>query len=503
MNAIACVILTAAGCYFSFGLGHAWWLAWLTPLPVLWLVFGATKPWQTFLAAWVAFALGLTSFLRAYVNVLPGPILAFNILVPSLLFALAALGARRVMGALGAVPAMFAFATLWAGFDLLLSFDPGVGSLLSPAGAEVAAPVLVQSAALVGFVGITFLLGAVAAAIALSLRTRNPAPVLLAAGLFAANAVYGYWRISHSSADTLRVALIDNNTYGYWVAFDQPAASLEPAALRVIDAYTAQIDKLRGQHVQLVVLPENISMISGEWRGQAEAKLGAAADATGATIVGGFNMYVDGARRNVAWAFAPRNQTPIIYEKRRLVPGLESSFFTPGPGPHVLPGGIGLEICFDMDSQHMIRRDQAVTRPRLLAVPASEIGTHGDWSSPTIAADAWYHARNAVLRSVENGVPMARSALRGLLTLNDRYGHIVAKTRTNGEFTTLIGDLPLEALGGTTLYDRIGDAFGWLCLVLGTGLVGVSLLRAPRTVLSPGNTGKPNEAVLENRRIDL
>lgn len=475
MDAIACVILTATGCYFSFGLGHAWWLAWLTPVPILWLVFGGTRSWKAFLLAWIAFALGLTTLLRAYLNVIPGPILTFNILVPSLLFALAALGAKRVMRALGPIPAMFAFAALWAGLDLLLSFDPGTGSLLSPAGAEVAAPLLIQSAALVGFLGITFLLGAVAAGIALSLRTRNPAPVLLAAGLFAVNAMYGYWRVSHSPAGVMRVALIDNNTYGYWIDFNQPAANLERAAFRVINDYIAQIDKLRGEHVQLVVLPENISMISSEWRDQAEARFAAAADATGATIVGGFNMYVDGARRNVAWAFAPRRQTPFIYEKRRLVPGFESATFMPGSEPRVLPEGIGLDICFDMNFQRMIRRDQAMARPRLLAVLASEIGTHGDWSSPAPAADAWFHARDAVLRSVENGVPMARSAIRGLLTLNDRYGHIVAETRTNGQFTTVIGDLRVDALGGTTLYDRIGDAFGWLCLALGLALVGVSL----------------------------
>ena len=475
--AIACVILTAAGCYFSFGLGDAWWLAWLAPVPVLWLVLGETRPWRAFLAAWVAFALGLSSPLRAYVNVIPGPILAFNTLVPSLLLALAAMGARRVMRALGPVPAMFAFAALWTGFDLLLSFDPGTGSILSPAGAEVAAPVLIQSAALVGFLGITFLLGAVAAGIALSLRTRNPAPVLLAAGLFVANAAYGYWRVSHSPVDTLRVALIDNNMYGYWVAFDQPETDLKQAAFRVIDAYTAQIDKLQGEHVQLIVLPENIALISRQWHDQAGAKLAVAADTTGATVVGGFNMYIDGARRNVAWAFAPRGQTPITYEKRQLVPGFETTVFTPGPGPRVLPGGIGLEICFDMDFQRMIRRDGAAMRPRLFAVSASEIGTHGVWSNPAAAADAWFHARNALLRSVENGIPMARSALRGLLTLNDRYGRIVAERRTNGEFTTLIGDLPLDVLGGATLYDRIGDAFGWLCLVLGTGLVGASAWR--------------------------
>jgi len=68
---------------------------------------------------------------------------------------------------------------------------------------------------------------------------------------------------------------------------------------------------------------------------------------------------------------------------------------------------------------------------------------------------------------VENGVPMARNARDGLLTLNDRYGRIVAEVRTTGPFKTLIGDLPLDGRGGDTIYDRIGDAFGWLCLVLG------------------------------------
>ena len=73
---------------------------------------------------------------------------------------------------------------------------------------------------------------------------------------------------------------------------------------------------------------------------------------------------------------------------------------------------------------------------------------------------------------------MARSALRGLLTLNDRYGRVVAKASTNGEFTTLIGNLPIDVSAGATLYDRIGDTFGWLCLALGAGLLGVSLRKA-------------------------
>jgi predicted dienelactone hydrolase/apolipoprotein N-acyltransferase len=477
MIAILCVMLTAAGCYFSFGLGQAWWLAWLAPVPALWFSFGAAKRWQGFLAAWAGFALGLTSLERAYGGVLPVPILALDILLPALLFATAAVGARRVADAFGPVAALFTFAALWTGLDLLLSLDPAVGSMVSPASTQVGAPVLIQSAALVGFAGITFLLAAAAAGVALSLRTRSAAPVLIAAVLFIGNGVYGYWRVSHQPTATERVALINSNTYGYWapsVHEHQPAAAVAAAALGVIDAYAAQIDALRGRHVQLVVLPENIAPVSGVWRDQARAKLAAAAQTANATIVGGFNTAVGGVEHNAALAFTPGALEPQVYEKRHLVPVAESHFFVPGTGPRALPDGTGLEVCLDMDSPGMIRRDGVATRPRLLAVPASEIGTHGNWSNLGTAADDWFHARNAVLRSVEDGVPMARSAGRGLLTLNDRYGRIVAEAATSAGFTTLVGQLPLAGRGGTTLYDRIGDLFGWLCLIAGAGLVGAT-----------------------------
>jgi len=40
MIAIVCTFLTAIGFYFSIGLGDQWWVAWLAPIPVLWLAFG-------------------------------------------------------------------------------------------------------------------------------------------------------------------------------------------------------------------------------------------------------------------------------------------------------------------------------------------------------------------------------------------------------------------------------------------------------------------------------
>ncbi len=464
MIAIACALLSAIGFYFSLGLGDQWWLAWLAPIPVLWFAFGKTNWWQAFLAAFAACALGATSILRAYAGLLPTPLLVLGIAGPALLFALSAMSARRVDRALGPVAAMFAFAALWAAFDFLVTFDRAGGSVSTPAASQVGAPMLIQSASLVGFMGITFLLGLVPAGIALSLRSRTPLPAAIAVAVFAANAALGAWHMSAPPASTIHVALIDSDD-----AMGKTRQDDKPGTFKAIDAYAAEIAKLDGAHVKLIVLPENISRVAPEWRGEAQAKLAAAADAAHATLVAGFNTQLDGAQRNVSWAFVPGAATPVTYEKRRLVPVLEFAVFTPGPGPKALADGTGLEICKDMDFQAMIRADEVATAPALLAVPAWDFDK-----------DDWSHARVAILRSVENGVPMARSARDGLLTLNDRYGRVVAEARTVGGFTTLIGDLPLDGRGGQTLYDRIGDVFGWVCVLMGAGLVGLAFWRGRR-----------------------
>jgi len=461
MGAIACALLSALGFYFSLGLGDLWWLAWIAPVPVLWFAFGDTRPWPAFIVALTAYGLGGTSILRAYAGSLPIPILVLAIGAPALTFAVSVMGARRVRIALGPVAAMLAFASLWTAFDFLAAFSREGGSVSTPAAAEVGAPFLIQSASLVGFLGITFLLGLVSAGIALSLRLRTAIPAAAALALFTANAAFGYWRISVPPTASIHVALIDSDdTMGPTTRDDKNAA------LKDIAAYAYQISKLRDSHVSLIVLPENIALIAPAWRDVAQARLAAAADEAHATLVAGFNTNIDAAQRNISWAFTPGASAPVTYMKRRLVPVLESAIFTPGRGPTVLPNGIGLEICKDMDFQAMLRSDEVATKPVLLAVPAWDFDK-----------DDWSHARVALLRSVENGVPMARTARDGLLTLNDRYGRLVAVTRSTGEFRILVGDLPLDGHGGSTLYDRVGDLLGWVCMVLGIGLVGWTFVR--------------------------
>jgi apolipoprotein N-acyltransferase len=474
--AIICAALTAFGFYFSIGLGEQWWLAWLAPAPILWLAFGNTKGWTVFLLSWAAAALGGSNIIRAYGGTPPPLVLVPAIGAPALIFAVAVMAARRAYHAFGPVIGMFGFAAAWTALDFLQSFNSSGGNVSTPAAAEVGAPLLIQSASLVGFAGITFLLGACSAGIAASLVARKPTPVVIAAALFAANAGFGYLRVSQPPAGTLPVALIESND-----AIGKIATADKDVTFKAIDAYADEIAKLRGSHVQLIVLPENIARVAPEWVAQAQDKLTKAVP-EGATLVVGFNTFIDGAPRNVSWGLSPAAQPPVTYVKRRLVPVLESAVFAPGPGPRVLSNGIGLEICKDMDFHAMIRSDAVATKPELLAVPAWDFNN-----------DDWSHARVAILRSVENGVPMARTARTGLLTLNDRYGRIVARARSVGGFTTLVGDLPLDGRGGSTIYDRIGDAFGWLCVAVALGISAASL--AARRGMLPGY--KSRQARLE------
>ena len=111
MIAIVCTFLTAIGFYFSIGLGDQWWVAWLAPIPVLWLAFGEMKPWTAFFSAFLGYALGALNIVPAYAGAMPF-VVVLAIGGPASLFAASVLGARRVYHALGVIPAMFGFAAL-------------------------------------------------------------------------------------------------------------------------------------------------------------------------------------------------------------------------------------------------------------------------------------------------------------------------------------------------------------------------------------------------------
>jgi apolipoprotein N-acyltransferase len=83
--------------------------------------------------------------------------------------------------------------------------------------------------------------------------------------------------------------------------------------------------------------------------------------------------------------------------------------------------------------------------------------------------DGWLHGRMAVLRGVEGGFAIARSAKQGRLTLSDNRGRIVAEQASDATpFSTIVAGA--RVAHEDTIYARFGDWFAWFNVAI---LIGV------------------------------
>ncbi len=101
--------------------------------------------------------------------------------------------------------------------------------------------------------------------------------------------------------------------------------------------------------------------------------------------------------------------------------------------------------------------------------------TNDGWFGQLLGAQQ--HAELAVMRTVENGVPMIRSANNGISFIVDPFGRVLKRTRL---FTqdVLVGDVP--AARGPTLYRRFGDWFIGLSVAVLLGAVIIRRVRRSR-----------------------
>jgi apolipoprotein N-acyltransferase len=457
MIAILCTLLSAAGFYFSFGLGDCWPLAWLAAIPVLWLAFGESRALVVFFAAWASFALGSCHAIEAYGALFPTFVMALLILGPALFFAASVMAARRIAIAFGPTAGAFGFAAVWTACDFLTAAFHD-GAVTSPAHTQISAPFLIQGASVFGLWIVTFLLGFFAAGIAAALRTRKPLPAALAVALVALNAAFGVWRIDAAATGPVtRVGMAVDDSL-----FHDSHVAAAASANRVADAYVGAARKLAAQGASLIVFPEKVAFLHPQWRQSVADKLAAVSREIHATIVTGFDETARD-RVNEALVFTP-DAAPRTYAKRHFVTGLEDHYKT-GPGPLVLPGGIGVEICKDMDYPAMLRADQRAGHPTLLAVPA--------WD---FRSDALAHTKPAIMRGVEDGFALARSARESLLTMTDAYGRVIGmKESSTAGMAMLVGDIPRGP--GDTLYVHIGDIFAWTCAAASLILLGAAFAR--------------------------
>src|SRR5690606_19519789 len=88
----------------------------------------------------------------------------------------------------------------------------------------------------------------------------------------------------------------------------------------------------------------------------------------------------------------------------------------------------------------------------------------------TITNDAWYgyssapyqHFEQAVMRAIEQGRYLVRSANTGISAIVDPYGRILQRS---GLFETVTLTGEVSFLDGTTFYGRTGDLVAWAAIL--------------------------------------
>jgi apolipoprotein N-acyltransferase len=464
MKPLLAALLSGVLLYLSQGLNDLWFLAGFALIPILWLAYSNAPVWQLILATMSAWLAGQIYAFQCYGSV--SPLLILSGLLPlTLLFPLALIFARLAQRRTSALSTLWAFPACWTALEYLYGLVAPNGSYGSLAYSQMSAPLLIQSASLLGMYSVTFLICLFANVFAMALHAslRSIRVLALGLGICVLDVAFGVVRLSGSPLTPIVVsAFVDGSAMRGAYRSDTIDSSVSVAT-----AYAGAIRRAAAQGAQFAVTPEGGIVTREEWRTPILAPLLAVAQQTGIQIIAGVYERVPPADLSLA---LQAGGAPRSYAKRHLVPFLESEL-TPGQASGWLGDGRAMEICKDMDFPRTILRD-AKSGIRLMGVPAGDFGK-----------DAWLHARMAIMRGVENGFAIVRAADEGLLTVSDAEGRIIAqKTAASEGMTVLVAALPLGP--GPTLYTHIGDAFAW-CVIVLVAAIGVLCARRRRRTMQP------------------
>ena len=453
----ACALVASAILlFFGTGLQPIWWLTWFAPLPVL-LIATWVRAWWAFVIAAIASFLGGLNMWHYLHGVFGAPIsvtLAF-LLVPSCAFGLAVLAFRYFIRRDSLWRASFALPAVWVAYEYLNAVTSPHSTFGNIAYSQMDCRPVLQIASIAGVWGIGFLLFLFPATLAalFSGRGGRPPRIRLAAvtgGVFVLVILFGLWRLFATPAPEQKVAVVLMSSDLRANRFPQ----IDSKALDLLSGYANQILALApGEGERIIVLPEKIGVISGAAAAQADALFKTTAARAKATIVVGLDRGTHTRRSNEARVYSPEGTLEAVYVKHHLIPGIEDVDRS-GTSRVVLkqPEAMwGIEICKDLDFPRL-SREYGMGGVGLLLVPAWDFDI-----------DGWLHGRMAVMRGVESGFTIARTAKQGLMTISDNRGRVSAqKSSGAAPFSILAATAPVSHAG--TLYARWGDWFAWVVI---------------------------------------
>src|SRR5947207_3172819 len=471
---IAAGLASAALSYFGTGLHPIWWMPWLAPVPVL-AIAPRLRSSAAFLlgfAAWLIGEMNQWNYLRHVIE-LPLQTIILFLVISAVVFGLGVLFVRSFLRRGSLLLASLAFPIYWVACEYVNAIASPHSTWGNLAYTQMDCLPVIQIASITGIWGISFIVflfvGATGALLSGAGKPwQRGALVIAVSVVVCASFVFGKWRLeSTSPAQPVTVTLM---------AKDVPMSIYlgpEEEALKLLGEYADEVRRATPPGTQAIVLPEKIGRVSESALTEVDTLFSSAAAATQAAIVLGIVRRTPGAAFNSSRFYSPDGKLEGNYDKHHLIPGIEPEI---AGDKHVLldqpPGRWGLQICKDMDFPKL-SREYAAEGANLMLVPAWDFNL-----------DGWLHGRMAVLRAVENGFGLARSARNGLLTLSDNRGRILAEAATvPGRFVSITGNVNVSR--EETFYTRAGDWFAWLCVAVFVSLLGFQFF-AP----SPGRREK-------------
>ena len=463
---IAAMLITAALMWFGTGMHPFWPLMWFAPLPVL--LFAADASWWgALITAGLACVIGNLNLWDYFHSVLGAPLsIVLRIYITlGLMFALGVLLYRALLQRKAYWSALLAFPVFWTSFEYLLNLTSPHGTAGSLAYSQLAFLPFLQLASLTGPWGMSFLVLLFSTALALGIHLyrsdRHQALNIfgVSAGVIAAVLVFGLVRLMlPAPGQPVKVGLVASDARDNGNVADEGAPTAE-----LFKAYAPSVAALASQGADVVVLPEKLGVAVEPDTKAVDAELQSLAELTHVRIVAGLIRVVPPSATNIvkikyneARVYTPG--APVLsYDKQHMLPPYESNL-TPGSSLTLMDaaggaGTWGVEICKDMDFTQPSRQ-YGQAGAGLMLVPA--------WD---FVGDYIEHGHIAIMRGVEGGFTVVRSAKRGSIYVSDDRGRILAEVKSDAApFATLLASVP--AVHDNTLFQLLGDWFAWVALAI-------------------------------------
>lgn len=466
---------------FSFAPYSLSFLSWFSLIPLFWIIENDSYK-RTFLFSFLfglAFYLSLLWWLYFLVVPLPKG-------VPLLLF----IGVTLLCGYLALYIAIFSIGTKYLG----LLFSPFLWAVLewikgkSAIGfpwellgtSQISYPPLIQFASFSGVYGVSAWIVWINILIYFIIKKRRRVAVIGLLLSFILPLLYGRIRME-PERNFIRVGVVQPNVS------PEEKGDRETAELLFSDLLD-MTRKLTKEKPYLLVYPETATLVNIERNSKYRERLQEILDTTEATLITGTLLWryeEDGFHYyNGAALIKPHKGITQKYRKIKLVPfsermpyselfpflktfnrslsGGDLSFGREYTLFHLPEGDFAVLICFESIFPDFVQK--FTHRGVEFLVNITNDGWFGRTPGPH------QHAEMAVMRTVENGVPLIRCANNGISLLADGYGRILKKTELFKK-ETLTGNIPRPLK--PTFYSRYGNIFVFLSLFL--LLIGVVL----------------------------